>query len=101
MFILRVAARAKQGAREQFLHVLREQIVEVPRRYPLCYTYRACVDAADPLAVLVYEEWFSREAYVEFSRSEYVAHVMSQLSPLMSAQDAAFYEAEPAELPLA
>ncbi|HKJ11216.1 MAG TPA: antibiotic biosynthesis monooxygenase [Ornithinimicrobium sp.] len=101
MFIVRVAARAKDGAQEQFLQVLREQIEEVPRRYPLCHTYRACVDAVDPQAVLVYEVWVSREAYVEFSRSDYVAQVMSQLSPLMSEQDAAFYEAEPAELPLA
>ncbi len=101
MFIVRVAARAKNGAREQFLQVLREQIEEVPRRYPLCLTYRACVDAADPRAFLVYEEWVSREAYVEFSNSEYVAEVMSQLGPLMSDQDAAFYKAEPADLPLA
>lgn len=101
MFIVRVAARAKVGAREQFLQVLREQIEEVPQRFPLCYTYRACVDAVDPQAFLVYEEWVSREAYVEFSNSEYVAGVMAQLSPLMSNQDAAFYKAELADLPLA
>ncbi|MGB7449188.1 MAG: antibiotic biosynthesis monooxygenase [Ornithinimicrobium sp.] len=101
MFIVRVGARAKDGAREQFLQVLREQIEEVPQGFPLCYSYRACVDALDPQAFLVYEEWVSREAYVEFSSSEYVAEVMSQLSSLMSDQDAAFYEAEVADLPLA
>ena len=101
MFIVRVGARAKDGAREQFLHVLQEQIKEVPKRFPLCCTYRACVDAADPQAFLVYEEWVSREAYVEFSTSEYVQQVMSELGPLMGDQDAAFYEADPADLPLA
>jgi quinol monooxygenase YgiN len=101
MFIVRVAARARNGAREQFLQVLREQIEEVPQRFALCLAYRACVDAMDPHAFLVYEEWVSREAYVEFSHSEYVADVMSQLGPLMSDQDAAFYEAEPADLRLA
>lgn len=100
MFIVRVAARAKDGAREQFLQVLREQIEEVPQRFPLCSTYRACVDAVDPQAFLVYEEWVSREAYIEFSSSEYVTGVMAQLGPLMSDQDAAFYEAEAADPPL-
>lgn len=80
--------------------MLREQIEEVPQRFPLCHVYRACVDAVDPQAFLVYEEWVSREAYVECSNSAYVAGVMSQLGPLMSTQDAAFYEAEYADLPL-
>lgn len=101
MFIVRVGARAKDGAREQFLQVLQEQIEEVPKRFPLCRTYRACVDAADAQAFLIYEEWVSREAYVDFSTSEYVAQVMSELGPLMGDQDAAFYEADPADLPLA
>lgn len=83
MFIVRVSARAKDGAREQFLQVLQQQIEEVPKRFPLCCTYRACVDAADLQAFLVYEEWVSREAYVEFFTSRYVRQVMSQLGPLM------------------
>ena len=53
MFIVKVAARAKNGAREQFLQVLGEQIEEVPQRFPLCLTYRACVDAIDPHAFRV------------------------------------------------
>lgn len=101
MFIVRVRARAKDGAREQFLHVLQQQIEEVPRRFPLCGTYRPCVDPTDAQEFLVYEEWPSREAYVDFSTSEYAGQVMSQLVPLMDKQDAAFFEAEPADPPLA
>ena len=100
MFIVRVDARAKNGAREQFLQVLQQQIEEVPKLFALCFTYRACVDAADPQAFLVFEEWASREAYVEFSTSKYVEQVMSQLGPLMDNQDVVFYEADPADLPL-
>lgn len=101
MFIVRVNARAKNGAREQFLQLLQQQIEEVPKRFPDCHLYRACVDAVDPLGFLVYEEWVTRAAYVEFSASPYVRHVMSQLGPLMDKQDPAFYEADPVELPLA
>lgn len=94
MLVARVRVTAVPEHRQTLIAALTAETELVPAQFAGCERFDVSVDTTDENAVLIIEEWTSREHFEAYTSSDHFAGVMSVAGPcLAGAPDSAYYEA--------
>src|SRR5262249_17778783 len=94
MFVVRIEMKLRPEQRNAFQDYVRIDGLEA-RKLPGCVDYSFCEDVGNPLRVLLYEEWSTREQFDAYRAST----VFSASGPRLRSMSAeppksAYYEAD-------
>ena len=94
MIIARIELELQPSQQPSFRHYARSEAARA-RVLEGCVRYAFHEDVADPLRVLLYEEWTSREAFEAYKASPLFAEAGQHLRPMLAAPPkSAYYESE-------
>ena len=94
MFVVCVTLTLQANHRDSFRDYAGREGLQA-RNMPGCVEYSFCEDVADPLRVLLYEEWATREDFEEYKSSPFFSATNQRLKALLCAPPkSAYYVAE-------
>jgi quinol monooxygenase YgiN len=94
MFVVRVSLKIQSSHGEAFRAYAASEGLE-PRKLPGCVEYSFCEDLAEPLRVLLYEEWASRPEFEAYKASSFFAATGTRLRGMLAEPPrSAYYESD-------
>ncbi len=95
MLVARVQVTATDEGRDTLIDTLTSEAGRIQSLFEGCELFVVSVDTKNPNAVMIAEEWTTKEQFDNYTASQHFADTMAVAGPCLAAPpNSAYYEAE-------